>query len=351
MEIEDAAYFRHRSRRVNYRLQFRRYRLPFRVPMRTAHGRWAEREGILVRLEDEIGKIGWGEAAPLPWFGTENVDQAESACRTMGAEVQEEEGRLRTPGMRCLNAALAAALLELDGAPAPERDHLPVAALLPSGRMVLAQLRRSADAEFRTFKWKVGAGDPGDELALLDDVCAGLPPGGRLRLDANGAWNRRVAERWLTRCAELPVEFVEQPIAPDAPGADDLLRGLARDYPTPLALDESLAGDQDIQRWLALGWPGVFVVKPSLLEDPAGSLGRLTAASAAVVFSSALETAVGARSALRTAFAWRGEKRALGFGVWPLFEDPIFDGPAAKPFFRHSDLRNINPEVPWNALS
>jgi O-succinylbenzoate synthase len=356
MEIEDGPYFRHGRRRVNYRLQFRRYGLPFRVAVRTAHGRWAKREGLLVRLESEQGRTGWGEAAPLPWFGTETVEQAESACRAMGAEI--EEGRLGAPaGMRCLNAALAAARLDLEGGAGlkaggnPDRDNYPVAALLPAGRPALAHLRRSAEADFRTFKWKVGAGDPGDEMALLDDVCAALPAGGRLRLDANGAWDRRGAERWLALCADRPVEFVEQPVAPDASGAEDLLRGLARDYPTPLALDESLAADRDIERWLELGWSGVFVVKPSLLEDPAASLGRLAAAGAAVVFSSALETGVGARSALRTAFAWQGQRLALGFGVWPLFVDPIFDGPAAKPFFRHSDLNIIDPEVLWNALS
>jgi O-succinylbenzoate synthase len=259
--------------------------------------------------------------------------------------------------MLCLNAALGAAMLELEGGAAfekagqPEPGGIPVAALLPAGLAALAQLRWIAHADFRTFKWKVGAGDSGDEMALLDDVCAALPSGARLRLDANGAWDRRKAERWLALCAERPVEFVEQPIAADAPGADDLLRGLAGDYPTPLALDESLMGGRDIERWIAMGWPGVFVVKLSLLEDPRETLGRLAAAHAAVVFSSALETAVGARSALRIALSWRGETRALGFGVWPLFADPVFDGPAARPFFSLSDLKRIDPEVLWNALS
>ena len=81
----------------------------------------------------------------------------------------------------------------------------------------------------------------------------------RLRLDANGAWERRQAERWMERCAERPVEHVEQPCLP-GPGAgetekrrtDDLLLGLANDFPTPIALDESLAGDADLARWLAM---------------------------------------------------------------------------------------------------
>ncbi len=34
---------------MKVRFQFRRYRLPFRAPVRTAHGTWAEREGLVVR--------------------------------------------------------------------------------------------------------------------------------------------------------------------------------------------------------------------------------------------------------------------------------------------------------------
>ena len=226
-----------------------------------------------------------------------------------------------------------------------------MATLLPAGRAALAPIAVKAEAGFRVFKWKVGVGDIADELALLDDVCAALPAGAKLRLDANGAWDRRRAERWLERCAERPVEFVEQPIAAEARGAEDVLRGLAGDFPTPLALDESLVGEGDIERWLGAGWPGVFVVKPTLLADPRAALARLAAAKARVVFSSALETAVGAQSALRLAWSWPHERLALGFGVWPLFSEAQFDGPAAAPFVRWADVERIDPEAIWNALS
>ena len=216
---------------------------------------------------------------------------------------------------------------------------------------MLSVIDEKAEVGFRVFKWKVGVGDVADELALLDDVCAKLPDGAKLRLDANGAWERRHAERWLERCADRPVEFVEQPIAADARGAEDLLLGLAGDFPTPIALDESIAADHDVERWLGAGWRGVFVVKPALLGDPRAVVEKLAAARSAVVFSSALETAIGARAALRHALRWRGEKRALGFGVWPLFADARFDGPAAAPFIRKEDVERIDAEAIWNALS
>jgi o-succinylbenzoate synthase len=364
-----AAAGRYDVARVRLRFQFRRYRLPFRTAVRTAHGPWAEREGLIVRLEDEAGAVGFGEAAPLPQFGTETVDEDEAGARAIGEWTESETLAAVPERLACLRNALACARagvalvsderLENSKGPVKDRPYLPVAALLPAGRAALAQISPRGEIGFRVFKWKVGVGDPADEIALLDDVCAALPSGAKLRLDANGAWDRRRAERWLERCADRPIEFVEQPIAAEARGAADVLLGLAGDYPTPIALDESLVRDGDVERWIGAGWSGVFVVKPLLLADVDTALARLAKAKADVVFSSALETAVGARAALRMAFGWKGKPdatgapliRALGFGVWPLFADARFDAGSPMPFVRVEDVERLDPEAIWNALS
>lgn len=345
-----------------FRFSFRRYAAPFRTPIRTAHGLWAEREGVLVKLVDEKGAVGFGEAAPISWFGTETVEEIEAVCRGWGEWVTEEQLVELPQRLGCLRGALQAARQGIDqsspaateptvAAEAPSKAaYLPVAALLPAGRTALEKIEPLGEVGFRTFKWKVGVGDIADELSLLDDVVSRLPKGGELRLDANGAWDRRRAERWLERCAERPVEFVEQPIAPDTKGSEDLLLGLAGDYPTPIALDESAVVEGQVQHWLRLGWRGVFVVKPSLLGDAQGALEKLRTAKAHVVFSSALETAVGAQRALRLALNFGGESRALGFGVAPLFRDMRLDGLALAPFIRREDVERLNPETVWNAL-
>lgn len=363
---------------MRYLFQYRRYRLPFRAAVRTAHGVWTEREGLIVRLEAESGATGYGEAAVIPWFGTETADAAESVCRELGGGFEEQRLAAIAAKLPCLRNAFAAARAEIESRAALGTDaassnanseevgkengpYLGITALLPAGRAALAEIAPKAEGGFRSFKWKVGVGEFADELALLDDLCAALPQGGKLRLDANGAWDRRRAERWLERCAERPVEFVEQPIATDARGAQDVLLGLANDYPTAIALDESLVDETDVERWLGLGWPGIFVIKPALFGDVASVMARLAAAHAEVVFSSALETAIGARRALEVAFAWGSRNeinrvssqqpaRSLGFGVWPLFTDARFEGPALAPFLRKQDVERLRPEVVWNAL-
>src|SRR5471030_3139569 len=120
-----------------YRLAYRRYRLPFRAPVRTAHGIWAEREGVILRLEGDGGAIGWGEAAPVPGFGTENADEVEAACRRLGEGFATETLTSLPSRLLCLRTALAEALAEIEGqqgAGPGAGAFLPIAALLSAGR-------------------------------------------------------------------------------------------------------------------------------------------------------------------------------------------------------------------------
>ena len=126
---------------MTWRFSHKTYQLPLRAPLRTAHGPWAEREGIIVRLEDEAGRVGFGEIAPIPWFGTETMAEAEEICRKFGATVSDE----------LLDAVPAAVRLRAvcpGGGPKPAggrnggNTRLPVAALLPAGRDVLAGFAR-----------------------------------------------------------------------------------------------------------------------------------------------------------------------------------------------------------------
>jgi len=234
-----------------------------------------------------------------------------------------------------------------------------VAALLPAGRDALAAADRAAAAGWVAFKWKVGVLPAADEWGLLDDLLGRLPRAAKLRLDANGAWTARQAGRWLERCAERPIEFVEQPcFAEAAQGAagrrrvDDALLGLANDYPTPIALDESVTGLASLRSWLERGWRGVCVIKPALAGAGEDVRNLLAGFRTDTVFSSAFETAVGRQAALRTAFQLAGgTPRPLGFGVTPLFADPRFDGPPVGPFVSPEDVGRMNPEAVWSALS
>jgi O-succinylbenzoate synthase len=331
---------------MSYRFHYKKYRLPLRTPLRTAHGWWREREGIIVRLEKESGAVGFGEIAPIPWFGTETIIEAEEICRKFSDMVSDEILDSVDERFGCVRFALGQSRERRPESTSPTR--LPVAALLPAGRDGLRVFREKLEAGFLAFKWKVGVGAVDDELSLLDDLLAGLPAHARLRLDANGAWNRREAGRWLARCADRPIEFVEQPVAP---AEEDSLLGLANDYPVKLALDESVVRLSEARRWQGRGWAGVFVIKPMLAGTMAEISEWISETKADVVFSSAIETTLGRSFILQSVLSQALSRRALGFGVGEIFGERRWDGPFIGPLADLSCVATNPGEELWNALN
>jgi O-succinylbenzoate synthase len=330
---------------MSYRFSFKPYRRPLRAPLRTAHGLWAEREGLIVRLEDRTGAVGYGEVAPLPWFGTETLGEATEVCRKFGATVEGEV--LDAVPIRCGCVRFALAQARQSPAKVAVSSRLPVTGLLPAGREALAALPAKIEAGYLSFKWKVAVGSVDDELGIFDDLLAALPAYAKLRLDANGGWDRRQAAKWLERCAERPVEFVEQPVKP---GDEAALLGLAADFPVTLALDESVTDLAAARHWQGKGWSGVFVIKPAL-TGPLDELVTWAAATKAdVVLSSAIETALGRAAILRAALTQPLTKRALGFGVGEIFGDRRWDGPFLGPVLDASWVNTVNSEDLWSAL-
>lgn len=323
-------------------LSYERYALPFRTPLRTAHGPWRQREGFWLRWETESGVVR-SEAAPIPGFGGMSMAEIQAGLDRLGTDPSESDLQRMAEQGGELGFALGGLNADWREALQAGPDYVPVAGLLPAGRAAFERVEAMLEMGFRTFKWKVGVADARDEQGMMDDLMGALPEGAHLRLDANGGWDRRTAERWLSVCAERPpIEFVEQPCAAEAV---DLLLGLAGDYPVKLALDEAVLGKADFVRWRELGWPGVMVLKPALWGDPNDLIATVREASADVVISAALETRIGARLTLAVALALGASSRAAGVGVWPLFADASHDGPPALPFLKRETVWALYEEA------
>jgi len=209
--------------------------------------------------------------------------------------------------------------------------------LLPTGDGAVPALEACLAEGFVTAKIKIGVEDRNLEMRRVERLCGLLPDGGRLRLDANGSLEVSAASSWLEFAAALPVEFLEQPLAPTDP---DSLLGLAADFPTPIALDESVVGVDDLKRWRDRGWPGLFVIKPALAGDPR-ELRAEMGEDDPFVFSTAMETAIGHRSSLRTAFL-NPSRRALGFGVGAFFPDTH-----DEPFLQSDEVAASDLSLVW----
>lgn len=302
-----------------HRFQYKAYRRPLALPFSNARETLSRREGLIARLEDRDGRVGFGEAAPMLSFGTESFPSCLAAAEGIGASFQWEKLRPELRSFPCLLWALESALdgIEREGAWPPLTAPLPVCALVAElGDR--AEIEERLQLNYRCLKFKVGKADFEDELRALEWVLERTGGAIGLRLDANGSLSARQAAQWLERAAQWPVEFLEQPLPV---GEEREMRRLGEEFPTPLALDESARSVDDLKRWRDQQWPGLLVIKPSL----AGSLFELREELAHgvddCVFSSSLESKVGAANAIGFALAAGATRRALGFGVERLFSD------------------------------
>jgi o-succinylbenzoate synthase len=295
---------------MNSCLQYRPYRRHFIQPLRTQHGTWTDRDGIIIRLQTPDG-IGYGEIAPIPWFGTETIDQAITYLNSLGDRPSQSR-LLATPATHpatqfALESAQPNAWAIAAQIPDPTPDRL--CALLPAGVAAIAAWPTLWDAGHRTFKWKIGVEPIAQELALFDQLRQSLPPSAMLRLDANGGLDRDAAASWLSHCDRpgTVIEFLEQPLDPlDRSG----LIVLSEQFATPIALDESVTQLADLLAWA--DWSGPVVIKAAIAGSPRKIIDACR--DRRVVLSSVFETVVGRRSALLLGQELNVTS-ALGFGV------------------------------------
>lgn len=301
-------------------VQFRRYERNFVRPLQTSYGSWAKREGLIIRLRDAAGCMGWGEVAPIPWFGTETLDQAIDFIRSLDGEISPAQLWQIPDTLPCCQFAFESAVNGLTSDREPEPIAFApstVATLLPAGDRVLQTWQTAWQAGHRTFKWKIGVLPSATEWGLFAQLLAQLPAEGRLRLDANGALTAADCRGWLERCdaAGDRVEFLEQPLNSVAE-----MQAIAPHFRTPIALDESVTQFKQLQACIHGGWRGVFVLKPAIAGFPSRLKATIQARRLDCVFSSVFESFVGQTAALQlaesaAAIAPLDSPRALGFGV------------------------------------
>lgn len=284
-------------------LQFKPYSRTFSRPWVLRGKLWEKREGLVLRLESGNGRVGWGEVAPLPAFGTETVDEARDV---LGAFSKSRDVSL-LKDFPCVQFGLSSALASRQDAFPGERT-LEVAAFLPQGAEALEVVSRGVTDGFQTFKWKVGPLDS-ETKGLFREIIKRLPESGKLRLDANGLLTEPEARAWLELCEGAPVEFFEQPLS-----VLEHMQKLAETYSTPLALDESATTLAQCKEAVAQGWEGLFVIKPSTIGDWGAFCAWHATVPGCCVYSTAFETAVGATAGLRLAALDPGG-RAVGYGA------------------------------------
>ncbi|MBD2039574.1 o-succinylbenzoate synthase [Microcoleus sp. FACHB-672] len=301
---------------MRYQFEFRPYRHPFKKSLHTSHGIWEVREGIIIRLIAATGEVGFGEIAPLSWFGSESVSQALNFCKELLAEISPEtilSIPAKLPACQFgFESAMEAIITSPQISKSQQLNPLSYSGLLPAGKKALSIWQALWHQGYRTFKWKIGVADIQEELKLFQQLIQALPVSAKVRLDANGGLNWEQANQWLQACDQSGVvEFLEQPLAVNQ--FEGMLK-LSNQYSTQLALDESVATITQMQGCYQRGWGGIFVIKPAIAGFPSQLRKFHQEYKIDAVFSSVFETAIGRKFALQLS-AELQTSRAVGFGV------------------------------------
>jgi o-succinylbenzoate synthase len=265
----------------------------FAIPMRTKFRGITLREGALIQ-----GPAGWGEFSPFAEYGPREC-------------------------ARWLACALEAAVV---GWPEPVRDRVPVNVTVPAVGPEQAHAI-VAGSGCRTAKVKVAEpGQPGaadiDRVAAVRDA---LGPGGKLRIDANAAWDVDQAARMLTALAPYELEYAEQPCASLAE-----LAALRRRVDVPLAADESIRRAADPLAVRAAGAADIVVIKAQPLGGVRAGLEIAAACGLPAVVSSAVESSVGLAAGVALAAALPGLRYACGLATMSLLTGDVTAAPLAE---------------------
>ena len=272
------------------------YRYPLSTPVVTSFGKMLNRPAVFVRVEDEDGQVGWGEAwSNFPSTGAEHRarlvnevlapaitgfsanEPAEIFDRlTQGTSVLALQSGEPGPFAQAIAGIDLAvwdlfarrrklALWKLLGG-AGSRIKVYASGINPTGsrQMAEAALKRG----HRALKLKIGfepAADRANLAALRDAVGNGM-----LAADVNQGWSVEQALESAPRLAEFNLAWLEEPIRADRPWQE--WQSLRKGAGVPLAAGENIAGHAGFAQ--ALGDDVLRVVQPDIAK-----WGGLTACS------------------------------------------------------------------------
>ncbi len=259
-------------------------RMRLRHPFETSFGREDDREFLLVRAET-ADHVGWGEVTVSrdPFYSYETVATAQSVLHdylvpwALEKPISHPDDLVRrfmqVRGHQMAKAGFEGAIwdihaqelgLPLARALGGTRQEIEVGISIgiePTEELLLKQVERFLGEGYRRFKVKIKPGLDYDRLKAVRREFGAIP----MMADANSAYTLEDLPL-LQRLDELDLMMIEQPLS-----YDDIIdhATLQRQLRTPICLDESIHGPDDLRKAIALGSGRILNVK-------IGRLGGLT---------------------------------------------------------------------------
>ena len=257
------------------KIDIRQHILHFKQPAGTSRGVYTEHKVWFLRMQDDQGRVGWGEVAPLPNLSCDDVPDFETVLHDVAATFNGtiDYERLRNYpsilfGLECAQMTCNQfAAMDLSTPFASGADGIKINGLVWMGSFdeMSARVEEKLRQGFSCIKIKIGAIDFEKEYELLRLVRQRFPADKiTIRVDANGGFSPDNAPQKLERLARLDIHSIEQPIKA---GQWAAMADLCRTSPIPIALDEELIGINDTRCKIELLdaiKPQYIILKPTL---------------------------------------------------------------------------------------
>jgi o-succinylbenzoate synthase len=334
---------------MRYQIQYKIYHRSLSRAVRFGKVWMDERSGILVRLQDESGAVGFGEVAPLESFGSESTEKSEKLLRSFCGVIRREAiSEVMDAEYPCTCYALSCALRQLEPGQKPLDESgpdkwVPTAKLIQNNAFGEIGTPARASRHAGVVKVKIGDGslDQDEEMRgiIREAITWCRKRGIKIRLDANEQLSYDETVKWLgflEQDAET-IEFLEQPmdrcLLPE-------LAELSHMNTIPIALDESVAILRFQESFSEMG-QFLYVIKPSLGD--LSVVRKFGIQADRIILSSVFETAIGFSEILELPYrTW-----IPGLDTQQIFEKDSLAYPAGEAgYYRHQ----IESKDVWNRL-
>ena len=235
------------------------------------------RPSVLVRLTDDEGHQGWGQAVPTPTWTYETPETVETTIANYLAEailgmdpenipaIHDRMNHTIYPacsiGQPLAKAAIDIACYDLVG----KRKNQPIAEVLGHSKpanlqlswtvnsmdmaVIEMQLEEGRKRGYSNFNFKVGPPQSGTFDLDLAKKIKSFSPSGFLWADANTGYTVDGALEILPKLADIGVDVLESPLSPHQ------IRGyqaLKRQGALPIFMDEGIIMDEVVREFIAL---------------------------------------------------------------------------------------------------
>lgn len=350
-------------------IEIEKYRLDFKFQAGTSRGVMTKKDSwfIKVRNQENSDVFGIGECGPLsglsPDLSHDLEDALHQCVQKVGGFGNPDEIKLEEiiPNhFPALKFALETAFLDLkmggrrilfENEFTGSEQPIPINGLVWMGdrELMLRRIKEKIDEGFDCIKIKIGAINFDDELNLLKYIRSNFSQEQiTIRLDANGAFDKKEVFTKLDQLSKYAIHSIEQPIQA---GDWKAMSKVCQESPIPIALDEELIGVNDSLLKAQLMHeikPDFIILKPTLLGGFGESAEWIDLAESNKIgwwMTSALESNVGLNAIAQFTAKYK-ITLPQGLGTGQLFHNNI-----SSPLVMENGKLYYKKDQGWNAFA